>query len=200
MGAPEPPPTVCRASRAHYFPPPLGVLLGLFLPVLSGGCSSRSRCVPSLCPLRYCVLHARCSRWGALAPAGSMWCSCVLFGPGPKPRQARDGHSWRMVIHGEWRPLFSFCQRAPRLSSPSGVGGVGEGRGAAVRSEPLTRAHLPLWFAGSSWTRQAALAVLVRLTRFVFSFVTTFSPSRGGLLVCCGAHPSRAVFARFASA
>lgn len=69
-----------------------------------------------------CVLessHARCSRCMAcLAPVGSMWCCRVLFGPGPKPRQARDGHSWRMVIQREWRPLFSFCQRAPRLSSP----------------------------------------------------------------------------------
>lgn len=47
--------------------------------------------------------------------AGSMWCFHAVFGPGPKPRQARDGHSWRM------RPLFSLCPRASVLSSPPSV-------------------------------------------------------------------------------
>lgn len=36
----------------------------------------------------------------------------ALSRAGPKPRQTRDGHSWRMG------PLFSLCLRAPRLSRP----------------------------------------------------------------------------------
>lgn len=97
--------------------------------------------------------HARCSRCMAcLAPVGSMWCFCVLFGPGPKPRQARDGHSWRMVIQREWRPLFSFCQRAPRLSSPFLCRVVCGSQGCGCPARALTRAHFSLWFAVSLWT------------------------------------------------
>lgn len=102
--------------------------------------------------------HARCSRCMAcLAPVGSMWCCRVLFGPGPKPRQARDGHSWRMVIQREWRPLFSFCQRAPRLSSPFLCRVVCGSQGCGCPARALTRAHLLLWFAVSLWTCRGRL-------------------------------------------
>jgi hypothetical protein len=61
---------------------------------------------------------------------------------GPKPRQARDGHSRRMANgHSLWMATalpFSFCQRATGLSSPSVCLWCVEGKGA--------------W---SSWTRQA---------------------------------------------
>lgn len=117
-----------RASRVHclffFSRSPKGfffffvaVLSGDFIPWSSRALSEsglvRVKALPSLVPDVSC-----------LTLGGSMWCCCVLFGPGPKPRQARDGHSWRMVIHCEWRPRFSFCQRAPRLSSPSSLGGV----------------------------------------------------------------------------
>jgi hypothetical protein len=65
--------------------------------------------------------------WRGLAVFASLlaidvvtWCSPRA---GPKPRQARDGHSLRMG------PLFSCCQRAPRFSAPP-AGGV---RKAGVR-------------------------------------------------------------------
>lgn len=119
-----------------------------WLPVLSFALLAR---IPVQCVLE--SSHARCSRCMAcLAPVGSMWCCRVLFGPGPKPRQARDGHSWRMVIQREWRPLFSFCQRAPRLSSPFLCRVVCGSQGCGCPARALTRAHFSLWFAASLWT------------------------------------------------
>lgn len=59
----------------------------------------------------------------SLAPLIDRCGGCVLSWAGPKLRQARDGHSWRMG------PLFSFCPRAPRFSAPP-LGWCAEGRGA----------------------------------------------------------------------
>lgn len=58
----------------------------------------------------------------------------ALSWAGPKPRQARDGHSWRMG------PLFSSCPRVPRLSSLP-VGGVWK---AGVRNPAPTSLWGPL--------------------------------------------------------
>lgn len=56
----------------------------------------------------------------------------ALSRAGPKPRQTRDGHSWRMG------PLFSLCLRAPRLSRPpdDGVWKAGVRNPARPRSPP----------------------------------------------------------------
>lgn len=56
---------------------------------------------------------------GCFPPLGPPWarffadrCGDVAFSrAGPKPRQTRDGHSWRMG------PCFSLCPRVPRSSS-----------------------------------------------------------------------------------
>lgn len=57
----------------------------------------------------------------------------ALSRAGPKPRQTRDGHSWRMG------PLFSLCLRAPRLSRPpdDGVWKAGVRNPARPRSPRL---------------------------------------------------------------
>lgn len=57
----------------------------------------------------------------------------ALSRAGPKPRQTRDGHSWRMG------PLFSLCLRAPRLSRPpdGGVWRAGVRNPARPRSPRL---------------------------------------------------------------
>lgn len=52
----------------------------------------------------------------------------TLSRAGPKPRQTRDGHSWRMG------PLFSLCPRAPLLSCPP-EGGVWGGEGCGIRPD-----------------------------------------------------------------
>lgn len=57
----------------------------------------------------------------------------VFSRAGPKLRQARDGHSRRMG------PLFSFCPRAPRLSSPP-VGGVWKSGVRPLRPDPCSPA------------------------------------------------------------
>lgn len=83
-----------------------------------------------------------------------MWGCCVLSGP----HQEGVGHSWQMVIHCEWQPIFSFCQRAPCLSSPSLLGVVCGSQGCGSLARALTPAHFSLWFAGSLWKRQALLS------------------------------------------
>lgn len=57
----------------------------------------------------------------------------ALSRAGPKPRQTRDGHSWRMG------PLFSLCLRAPRFSRPpdGGVWRTGVRNPARPRSPRL---------------------------------------------------------------
>lgn len=70
-----------------------------------------------------------------------------------------------------------------------------EGRGAAVRPEPLTRAHLSLWFAGSSWGASGSFGCPGVPHSVRVSLATLFSPSRGGWLVRRGTHPSRTVCA-----
>lgn len=106
-------------------------------------------------------------------PSGPPWAhsadrcgDLTLSRAGPKPRQTRDGHSWRMG------PLFSFCPRAPCSSASSSssarCGGAGRARGegcglrpdpALPRSAswrpwdrgPLTQRTLSLAFLGSVW-------------------------------------------------
>lgn len=51
-----------------------------------------------------------------------------------RARRGTDIHD-EWSFHCEWRPLFSFCQRAPRLSTPSVCRWCVEGRGAAVWPE-----------------------------------------------------------------
>lgn len=80
---------------------------------------------PPRAPLGACVLPDRC---GALA----------LSRAGPKPRQTRDGRSWRMG------PLFSFCPRAPRSPSPLPAVAVRWGvRGGCVQAP--ARPRLPVF-------------------------------------------------------
>ena len=62
----------------------------------------------------------------------SMWCSRPVFIRVGGLSRARRGTD----IHGEWRPLFSFCQRAPRLSSPPLTGGVWKAGVRSLRHEP----------------------------------------------------------------
>lgn len=147
------------------------------------------------CSLVFWACHAfklsrRLFPTSCLAPVGSMWCCCVLFGPGPKPRQARDGHSWRMVIHCEWRPLFSFCQRAPRLSSPSLLGGVWKSgvRLSGLIADP--RARLAV-VRGVPVDASGAPA----LARFTV-LLGPLPRAGGGWLTRRGACPSRVVCAR----
>lgn len=59
----------------------------------------------------------------------------TLSRAGPKPRQTRDGHSWRMG------PLFSLCPRAPTPLLARLKAACGEGRGA--ESGPTSRAPPP---------------------------------------------------------
>ena len=72
-------------------------------------------------------------------PAGAPLCrrdrcgSTALSWAGPKPRQARDGRSWRTG------PIFSSCPRAPRLSTPP-AGGAWK---AGVRTPARPRASSP---------------------------------------------------------
>lgn len=123
----------CFSCFFFFFPPLFWGSLSGVLALLS----VRSRSLPCLVSL------VAPGRVFSRSPVRSMWCSCVLFGPWPKPRQARDGHSWRMAIHCEWRPLFSFCQRAPRLSSPPVLVVCGR-QGCGCLARVLTRAHFSL--------------------------------------------------------
>lgn len=101
-----------------------------------------------------------------------------------------NGHSSRMAT------ALLVLPAGPSSLLPTRCRWCVEGRGAAVRPEPLTRAHLSLWFAGSSWARQAAVGLSWRASLgSLFCFATLFSPSRGGWLVRCGARPSRTVCA-----
>lgn len=113
-----------------------------------------------------------------------MWFSRAVFGPGPKPRQARDGHSWRMAIHCEWRPLLSFCQRALRLSSPPARGGVWKARVRLPGLSPVP-AHSLLQCVGLRVGSFCPCGPLSPLPR-----------AGGGWLICGVACRSRSVCAR----
>ena len=60
------------------------------------------------------VCGASLARFFRVTLCRSMWCDRPVFIRAGGLSRARRGTD----IHGEWRPLFSFCQRAPRLSSP----------------------------------------------------------------------------------
>lgn len=115
--------------------------LGAPVPPLAGACllagpaASLSRvgrrCVARLKQAPPIVVLAALPSRG-LYPLCSDRCGDVaLSRAGPKPRQTRDGHSWRMG------PLFSLCLRAPRLSHPPDWRCV-EGRGAESGPTPST--------------------------------------------------------------
>lgn len=92
------------------------------------GCVARLKQAPLIV-----VLAALPSPVASLPVVFSDRCGDVaLSRAGPKPRQTRDGHSWRMG------PLFSLCLRAPRLSRPpdGGVWKAGVRTPARPRSPP----------------------------------------------------------------
>lgn len=93
------------------------------------GCAARLKQAPLIV-----VLAALPSPVASLPVVFSDRCGDVaLSRAGPKPRQTRDGHSWRMG------PLFSLCLRAPRLSRPpdGGVWKAGVRTPARPRSPRL---------------------------------------------------------------
>ena len=74
----------------------------------------------------------------------SMWCARPVFIRAGGLSRARRGTD----IHSEWRPLFSFCQRAPRLSSPPlpvVCGRQGCGYPARACETPLCTARCSSW-------------------------------------------------------
>ena len=77
-----------------------------------------------------------------------MWCCRALFGPEPKPRQARDGHSWRMAA------ALLVLPAGPSPLLPA-LWWCVEGRGAVIRSEPsLPPRTLHLFVWGSVYPRR----------------------------------------------
>lgn len=97
---------------------------------------------------------------GVLSPATpgsacrSMWCSRPVFIRAGGLSRARRGTD----IHGEWRPLFSFCQRAPRLSSPPLPVVCGrQGCGLSGLSPVKAPTHASLWFVGAPVRRVGGL-------------------------------------------
>lgn len=141
--------------------------------------SVRSRSLPCLVSL------VAPGRVFSRSPVRSMWCSCVLFGPWPKPRQARDGHSWRMAA------ALLVLPAGPAPLLPTCVGGVWK---AGVR------------LSGPSADPRALLAVVrgvlvdasgsrLSLRRPCHSRVPFPEPGRGGWSVAVHTR-SRLVFAR----
>lgn len=107
-------------------PPPRGAVAASRA-LREGACAARLKQAPPIA-----VLAALPSPV-AYFPSCSDRCGDVaLSRAGPKPRQTRDGHSWRMG------PLFSLCLRAPRLSRPpdGGVWRAGVRNPARPRSPP----------------------------------------------------------------
>lgn len=95
-----------RACEGFSFFPPLGAREGYFLSFFF--CGGSWLVFLGL----WCVLSR--SLLPVLLVDRSMWCSRPVFIRAGGLSRARRGTD----IHGEWRPLFSFCQRAPRLASP----------------------------------------------------------------------------------
>lgn len=77
-----------------------------------------------------------------------MWCSRAVFGPGPKPRQARDGHSWRMAISLRMAPAPLVLPAGPSPLLPARLWWCGEGKGAVTRPEPRACALFALQCVG----------------------------------------------------
>lgn len=112
-------------------------------------------------------------------------CGTLKLSSGRSLSRARRGTD----IHGEWRPLFSFCQRAPRLSSPP-FGGVWK---AGVRLSGLNPVNPRTCRCGSWGSCDVARLPLARLAWSAWSP----SPDRGrGWPVCRAACPSRLACAR----
>ena len=119
-----------------------------------------------------------------------MWCSGVLFGPGPKPRQARDGHSWRMAA------VLLVLPAGPSSLHPIRLPVVCGRQGCGSPARALPRAHFSQWFAWSLWMCEAPGCALTCFT-LVVSRLTMFPESvdvAGGV-----AYPSRLVCARAVS-
>lgn len=113
-------------------------------------------------------------------------CGTFKLSSGRSLSRARRGTD----IHGEWRPLFSFCQRAPRLSSPTARCGVWK---AGVRLSGLSPVFIPthfsLWFVGLPWR----LALLPGPGKKGLACLPCCMPFPTGMCVCLARHPRGAL-------
>lgn len=108
--------------------PPLSLgLSGRSCPLGVEGLPVRRKQVPPVAVLAGLLLLGKPPRGRSLLPIDRCG-DLVLSWAGPKPRQTRDGHPWRM------RPLFSLCPRAPPSPAPPRPAVVTAGaRGGARR-------------------------------------------------------------------
>lgn len=126
---------------------------------------------PGVSPLGFLLGHVFADRCGDVAFSRA----------GSKPRQTRDGHSWRMG------PLFSFCPWAPRSSSSSAT----RCRGGVLRGGCGGVCGLRPDSAFPRFSPQGARGCGVQLTQRTLSLAALGSFTRGEPPSLCRGGPSR---------